>query len=182
MNDKLKLFIDTMRKRFEAQLLPRYQQLEEREQRVVLTAVLLLPLMIIVFGLILPLQEKQDALRSEVAALQIQAAEAERLALYLTEHAAELNASGGASESLLSTVERLARQTKVREFMTRIKPQPSLNSGEKQLMVSIKDAPYDAILRFIHALASHNIGLNSLKFQATDSPGRIHVSAVIAST
>lgn len=179
MNERLKSRAGTIHAWFEEKLLSRYQQLEGREQRIVLVAALLIPQMIIVFGLILPLKERQDALRSEVAAVQLKVAEAERLALYLTKNAVSLKASGGGGENLLSIVERLARQTSVREFMTRIKPQPSLNSGEQQLMLNIKDAPYDAILSFIHALASHNLGLSSLKLQATDSPGRVHVSAVI---
>ena len=179
MNDQIKRLADTAQLRFEEHVLARYQQLEGREQRLVLAAAVLLPLMILVFGLMLPLKDRQEQLRAEVQAVQTQVAEAERLALFLTEHAVELKATGGASQNLLGTVEQLARQTNVRSFMTRIKPQPSLNSGEQQLMLSIKDVPYDAVMRFMHALASRNLGLNSLKFQATAAPGKIHVQAVI---
>ncbi|OIO74701.1 MAG: hypothetical protein AUJ57_01815 [Zetaproteobacteria bacterium CG1_02_53_45] len=181
MNGQVKRLADMIQLRFEEHVLPRYQQLERREQRVVLAAVVLLPLIILVFGLMLPLKDRQEQLRAELQTVRTQVAEAERLALYLTEHAVELKASGGASQNLLGTVEQLARQTNVRSFMTRIKPQPSLNSGEQQLMLSIRDVPYDAVMRFIYALASRNLGLNRLKFQATAAPGIIHVQAVITS-
>jgi len=180
MKNILTLSLAGARLWFETHLLPRYQQLEVREQRIVLLASVLLPLMFIVFGLILPLQERQDHLRADLKKVQAQVAEAERLALYLTEHAVELKASGGAAENLLSRVERLARQTKVRAFMTRIKPQFSPDSGSQRLMVTIKDVPYDAILRFIHTLAEQNLDLDGIKLQATKSPGRVHLRAMIS--
>jgi len=65
-----------VRQRIETELLPRYQQLESREQHLVLIAAVLLPLMLIVFGWLLPLQDRQKALRAELAQVQAQAAEA----------------------------------------------------------------------------------------------------------
>jgi len=44
----------------------------------------------------------------------------------------------------------------------------------------MKNVPYDAMLKFIHALAERNLGLNSLKLQAADSPGHVHVRAVLS--
>jgi len=167
-----------LRQRIEAQLLPRYQQLENREQRIVLVAGVLLPLIFIVFGLLLPLQDRQQTLRAELVRIQTQANEAATLALYLNKHAAERKGTGTASENLLTVVERMARQTQVRRFMTRIKPNTSPD-GHEQLLVRMKNAPYDATLRFIHALASHQLGLNTLKLQAAQAPGHIHVRAII---
>ncbi len=173
------LNIGLIRQRIEAHILPRYQQLESREQRIVLAAAVLLPLMFIVFGLLLPLQDSQKALRAELTQIQAQAAEAAKLALYLSQHADERKSAGATSENLLTVVERMARQTQVRHFMTRIKPNTSPD-GHEQLMVRMKDAPYDAMLRFIHALAEHHLGLNTLKLQAADAPGYVHVRAVIS--
>jgi len=172
------LHADALRQRIETEILPRYQQLESREQRIVLIAAVVLPLMLIVFGWLLPLQDRQQALHAELAQVQARAAEAEELARYLQLHAAEQKRGGAASENLLSLVERMARQTQVRSFMTRIKPSQS-PGGHEQLMVSMKNAPYDATLRFIHALASRHLGLKTLKLQAADAPGHIHVRAVI---
>ncbi len=167
-----------IRQRIEEQLLPRYQQLEAREQHIVLAAAILLPLMFMVFGLLLPLQDRQQALRVELAQVQAQATEAKALARYLKQHAAEQKKAGTAAENLLTLVERMARQTQVRSFMTRIKPNNSPD-GHEQLMIYMKDAPYDGTLRFIHALAGHHLGLKMLKLQAADAPGHVHVRAVI---
>jgi len=163
---------------FEEHLLPRYQQLENREQTIVLAAAVLLPLIIIVFGLILPLQDRQQILLKELTLVQNKATEADTLATYLNEHAAELNANTG-TESLLTTVERLARQTKVRRFITRIKPQSSPTLGQQGLLLRIKDVPYDATLRFVHALAKRGLGLKSMNIQTTKTPGYIHLNAII---
>jgi len=167
-----------VRQRIETELLPRYQQLESREQHLVLIAAVLLPLMLIVFGWLLPLQDRQKALRAELAQVQAQAAEAEDLAQYLKLHAAEKKGTGAVSENLLSMVDRLARQTQVRSFMTRIKPSQSPD-GHERLMLSMKEAPYDATLRFIHALAMHHLGLKTLKLQMGKTPGHVHVRAII---
>ena len=163
---------------FEEHLLPRYQQLASSEQKTVLIAAVLLPLMLIVFGLILPLQDKQQALQQEFILVQQKAAEADKLASYLTKHAASLN-NNNSTESLLSTVERLARQSKLRRFITRIKPQSSPSAGQQRLLLRIKDAPYDALLRFAHAMAKHGLGLKSMKVQASKTPGYVHASAII---
>jgi len=178
MKEKLMLQLEPLIQQFEQELLPRYQQLDNREQRLVLTAAALLPVIIMVFGLMLPLKDRQNALQKDLVAAQAQAVEAERMAQYLLEHAAERQ-TGGASENMMTIVERIARQTNVRSFMTRIKPQISPDGGESRLMISMRNVPYDAILRFIHAIAKRNLGLNSLKFRAADTPGHIHVSAVL---
>ncbi|MBL4775250.1 MAG: type II secretion system protein M [Mariprofundus sp.] len=163
---------------FETHLLPRYQQLESREQKIVLAAALLLPLIIILFGLILPLQDSQQALQKELSLMQNKAIEADKLASYLTQHAAKLNANSN-TENLLTIVERLARQSKVRRFITRIKPQSSPGPSQQRLLLRIKDAPYETVLKFIHALAKRNLGLKSMKIQAAKTPGFVHASAII---
>lgn len=167
-----------LRERIAATLLPRYQQLESREQRVLLVAAIVLPLILVVFGLLLPLQDRQIALQKQLAAAQTQAAEAEQLALFLAQHASDVKSTGGVEQNLLTTVEALARQTRVRSFMVRIKPH-TLPDGSEQLMLRMKDAPYDATLRFIHALASNKLGLVSLKLQPAKVSGHVHIRAVI---
>jgi len=164
---------------FEEQLLPRYQQLEAREQKLALFAAVILPLIITLFGVMLPLQDRQIALQQELKLAQNKAAKAESLANYLTTHAADLK-SNSRSKSLLTTVDQLARQTKVRSFMTRIKPQASLNDGAQSLMLGMKSVPYDAMLRFIHALAQHGLALKQMTFQAAKTPGHVHINAIIS--
>lgn len=180
MIGKLTMYFDSLRQRIEELVLPRYQQLEAREQRIVRIAAVLLPLMIIVFGFLLPLQDKQKALRAQLITAQSQASEAEKLAQNLSARTVEQKNDTG-SKDILTRVERLARETKVRDFMTRIKPNNSPD-GSQKLMVRMKNVPYDATLRFIHALAANNLGINSLKLQAADAPGFVHVRAIITSS
>jgi len=175
MIDALK---QSMNQLFEEQLLPRYQQLEAREQKIVLAASLLLPLMFILFGLILPLQDRQIALQKELNLAQIDSNKAESMASYLIRHAADPK-SNNATENLLTAVERLARQTNVRSFITRIKPQTSPDGGTQQLMLHFKNAPYDAVLRFVHTLAKQNLGLKRMKLQTSNTPGHVHVQSII---
>jgi len=95
MKEKLMLQLEPLIQRFEQEWLPRYQQLDNREQRLVLVAAVLLPVMIVLFGLILPLKDRHDALRENLVAVQSQAVEAEKMARYLVEHAAERKGGGG---------------------------------------------------------------------------------------
>ncbi|MFQ5519240.1 MAG: type II secretion system protein GspM [Mariprofundus sp.] len=176
MNDLL----GSARTMFEEKVLPQYVQLEERDQRIVLAAVVLIPLLLLIFGIMLPLHDRQLALKGELKTMQSAAVEAERLADYLTKHAAGIKAGGGKSTTLLSTVDQLARQAKVRSHMTRIKPQMQGKQGQQRLLVQMKDAPYSATLRFIHALAAKGLGSNSLKLQASKTAGHVHVRLMIS--
>jgi len=177
----IETWISSLKQSFEERVLPRYQQLENREQKVVVVAAIVLPLIIFLFGFILPLQDRQFALQKELSIARDKAVKADHLASYLMEHASELE-SNSSSKSLLTIVDQLARQTKVRNFMTRIKPQISPTGGSQRLMLTIKAVPYDAMLRFIHALAQRNLSLKELKFQTSNSPGHINVHAVISRT
>jgi len=170
--------VAALKQSFEEHLLPRYQQLESSEQKIILFAALVVPFMIIVFGIMLPLQDKQNMLQNELSQRQEQATEAGQLANYINEHGANLT-SNNSTESLLIIVERLARQSKVRQFISRIKPQNSPNAGQQQLMLRLKSVPYTASLRFIHALAEHGLGLKSMKLQATKTPGLVNLYAMI---
>jgi len=162
----------------EAEVLPRYRQLAMREQRLVLAASLMLPLMFVVFALILHIQDKQHALRGELVSLQKQAAEAQKLAALLVKK----GGSGKAAKpvNILATVERLARKFKLRKAMTRIRPQPVAAGQSQRLMLQMKNAPYDQVIRFTYTLAEEHLDLSSMKIQQGESAGVVHVQMVIA--
>ncbi|MDX8407963.1 MAG: type II secretion system protein GspM [Mariprofundaceae bacterium] len=166
-----------LRALFEAEVLPRYQQLEVREQRLVLAAAILLPLLLLIFGVILPIQDKQRALRADLVALQHQAAEAQQLASSIRQQG--VSGKPRSSVNVLAAVERLARQFKLRQSMTRIRPQPVAEGRKQRLMLQMKNAPYEQVVRFTQALAGEHLGLNSLKIQQGKSPGLVHIQAVI---
>ena len=178
MREKLMTLLSPLQQRIETEWLPRYQQLDRREQRLLLGAAVLLPILMVVFGLILPMQDRQQALRHDLSTVAKQAAEAEQLSQYLIRHPAH-QGSAATSDHLLITVEQLARKTGVRQYMTRLKPQNSPDGTSQRLMIRMKDAPYDATLRWVHALAGAHAGLTSLKIQATDKPGYIQLRAML---
>lgn len=172
--NRINTLIDTMRSLFEQQLLPRYQALSDRDQRVLLILALFLSVSLPLFGMILPLNDNLTAAREQLAILKLQAVEAGHLADRLQ--------SGGGNTGrgdVMSTVDRLARSSGVRQFMTRIRPQVQADGG-KALVVHMKDAPYKESVRFISSLAQAGLGLTSMKLQAADSPGHIHLQAIIS--
>lgn len=170
--------VAALKQSFEEHLLPRYQQLESNEQKIIVFAAFVVPLMVIIFGIMLPLQDRQKVLQNELRQMQEQATEARQLANDIKEYGTKLQSNDN-SESLLIIVERLARQSEVRQFISRIKPQNSPNAGQQQLMLRLKKVPYTASLRFIHALAEHGLGLKSMKLQATKTLGLVNLYAMI---
>ncbi len=166
-----------LRALFESVVLPRYQQLEMREQRLVLGAAILLPLMLLIFAVMLPIQDKQRALRSDLLALQHQAVEAQQLASSIRRQG--VSGKPAKTVNVLAAVERLARQFKLRQSMTRIRPQPVAEGRKQRLMLQMKNAPYEQVVRFTQALAAEHLGLSSIKIQQGKSAGLVHVQAVI---
>jgi len=173
--------LDQLKQSVQVHLMPRYQQLERSEQKILLFAAIVLPLMIMIFGIMLPLQDKQHTLQQALHIAQSQAAEAKQLARYLNTHA-KATTSKDNTESLLTTVERLARQSQVRSFISRIKPQTSPNATQQHLMLRLKHVPYTAALRFIHALAEQQLNLKTMKIQSTSAVGIVNLYAIISGT
>jgi len=173
--------LEPLHQALEEHLLPRYRQLEYSEQKIILLAAIILPLVIIIFAVMLPLQDTQKALQKELYLTQGKAAEAKRLANYLSKHGMALKA-GNSSESLLTSIERMARQSKVRNYISRIKPQSSPNTAQQQLMLRLKNVPYSAALSFIHALAEQKMSIKSMKLQSTKTPGIVNLHAIIKRT
>jgi type II secretory pathway component PulM len=157
-------------------LMPRYRQLASREKRLILFTAVLLPLMLLWFGLVSPLHDRKQSLLAEVIVLKQQAMVAQSLAGKISQQGNVGNAARPAN--LLASVERLARQLQLREYMTHIRPQPVVN-GPQRLMLELKDAPYDRVLSFSHALALENLELDSIKIQFGSSAGLVDVRTVI---
>jgi len=154
---------------------PHYQALDEREQKVVRIAAIALPLIIFVFGILLPTLDKNAALRANIATLAVQVHEANQLADSLA--ANPQVAQAGNESNLLGTVDKLARQTGVRSFMTRLRPQQVMG-GEQRLQTQIKDAPYAKVADFLATLERSGLPVDQLKIQAS-SEGLVHMQAVI---
>ncbi len=154
--------------------LPWWRGLQARERLVLMVAAVVLPLAMLVFGVMLPLQEHNARLHAELAAALNDAAEAERLAALIV-------GQGGARQrvDLLAEAERLARQAKLREAMSRIRPQPAADGGQR-LLIEFRDAPWPALVRFARLLADAGIGVDVLRVQRGASSGHVHARLMLA--
>lgn len=153
---------------------PRYDALAESEQRIIKIAAIVLPIIIFIFGIVLPVADKNTALKNDVQKLSAQVAEANQLADVLVKKPKQ---QGANNSNLLSHVDNLARQSGVRQFMTRLRPQPVIG-GKQQLQTQIKNAPYKSIAAFIAKLESSGLNVSRIKIQAV-SAGIVNVQATI---
>ena len=171
--------IKHMQDYFESELLPRFQRLQQSEQRIVLIAAVILPLAILFFAIVMPANDRKLELQSEFQKLQMQADEAERLAKQLVVSGVSESGSGNIQGSLMTQVEQLTREHALRKYMTRIRPEPSLQGGSQRLMMQMKDAPYSECLKLLDVMARKGLQVINIKFQAVQSPGLVNLQMVI---
>ncbi|MDQ6977956.1 MAG: type II secretion system protein GspM [Ghiorsea sp.] len=156
-------------------LAPRYDTLQESEQRTVKIAAITLPLVLVIFGIVLPILDTNKALQHDVAQLATQVAEANQLANILaSKPATQKNVS---SNNILSSVDKLARQAGVRSYMTRLRPQ-QIMGAEQRLQTQIKSVPYQKLTDFILTLEKNGYNISKLKIQAAGT-GLVHMQASI---
>jgi type II secretory pathway component PulM len=179
MNISLQHHIDNLRLKLETlwdeKLAPHYDALGESEQRTVKIAATLLPLIIFIFGVVLPIMDTHKALQHDVTVLAQQVAEANQLADIL---ASKPKQQGNANtNNILSDVDKLARQAGVRSYMTRLRPQQIMGAGQR-LQTQIKNVPYQQLTRFIAMLEQNGYHFTTLKIQEAGA-GVVHMQASI---
>jgi len=157
-----------------AVVMPRYHDLQPREQQLVVAAALLLPLIILLFGLLLPAQDARNAQAARLVALQNQLKTANQLADKL-----EQTVDIPVPTNVLAAVEKLARAHAVRSFMTRIKPQTDL-SGHQKLLLQMKQAPFAKVVHFIDGVTKRGLVIDQIKLQATKTPATVNMRMVLA--
>ncbi|MDQ6986929.1 MAG: type II secretion system protein GspM [Mariprofundaceae bacterium] len=143
--------------RVQGEVRERYSALQAREQRIVLIAAVLLPLMVIVFGFWLPLRDRVQVLEASVPGFETQLSEAQQLAVRAGKNAGKAVARG----DLLSTVEQQARAAKVRRFITRIKPMPGTN--HQRVLVQLRKARYADVVQFLAKMAGQGVSSSRVK-------------------
>lgn len=151
-------------------LLPWYQGLSLREQRLVASAAALCCIGFVVFGIVMPMQQREAAMQQAVARLAEQAREARVLADRLQQ------GDSAPRADLLSVVEQVAIRAGVRRYMTRIRPQTGAD-GTRQLSLQLEAVPYAEVVGFVAALQRRHVGMVRLRMQAADRPGYVHVEA-----
>jgi len=168
--ERLEVFFRSL---IEQQWLPYYQGLAEREQRLLQIFSVVLPMLILVFAIISPIHDAWQSKQVVVQKLYAQVQEAESLAL-------RLQSQGNVPQqgNLMTQVDQLARQTQVRTFMTRIRPQPAAD-GQQRLLLQMQDAPYQKMVDFLAMMAKKGIGLEQVKLQKSEKDGYVHVQATL---
>jgi len=158
---------------FEEKWQPYYQGLLEREKRLLMAAAVALPLMIVVFGMILPLHDAQLAKQQQLLLLNQQVQEAEALAKALQKQGAPVEKG-----NTMTVVDQTARKVHVREFITRLRPQ--MGQGSKQrLLIQMRNVPYSLSVRFFTALSKQGLNLLQVKLQQAKEAGFVHVQLVV---
>jgi len=152
--------------------LPYYQQLAEREQRLVAWAAVLVPLMVLIFGMMLPLNDALQNKEKLLAGLQQQAQEAEQLAQQILKQGVKKPRG-----SIMTVVDQQARAQKVRPFITSLRPQ--LGGDKPRLWIQMHEAPYQESVKFYQALATQGIHIVQIKWQKTSKLGVVNVQTVV---
>ncbi len=150
-----------------------YQSLLPREQRLVLFAAVILPVLLFIFGLALPLMDARDMKHASLLALQTQALEAESLARQLSRHGQHKT-----NDNTMAVVDQQARRTGVRSFIVRMRPQPA-KDHKQRLLIHMRDVPYIKTVRFLHALSKQGLNLLQVKLQQAKKPAYIHVQVTV---
>ena len=147
-----------------------YQACAPREQKLLIVTSVLLPLVIVVFGLILPTYDRITELEHEVAIAKQQFSEARAIAEKLQKNPGAVAPRG----DTLVIVERVSRELQIRKFITHMKPVASLG-GKKSLMIQMKGLPYSGAIRFLSRIGGVGISLEQLKLRSTDRSGIVDV-------
>ncbi len=168
-----KITVEQLSRRYDDlkdRILTYYQHCAPREQKLLTFTLAVLPLVVVIFGLIMPVHDRIAELEQEEVVAQQQLFEAEGLALRLQE---SLGSKGDRGDVLM-TVEQASRELKIRQYITHMKPTASL-SGKKSLMIQMKDLPYSGLIRFLDRMGQAGVALEKLKLGSTGKPGIVEV-------
>jgi len=166
--------LDALKDLVYSKVLPRYQALQKREQHIVLTAVVVLPVALFVFGLWLPLTNEIHDVRKILPDIEQQYSEVQLLAKKLKRDGKQKG-----NQNLLTTVEQSAQASHVRSSIVRLKPQPDMNE-KKRLQIRMQAVPYQSLIYFFYKLAQAGISLDRAKILASAKPGMLDVDLLAA--
>lgn len=149
------------------------QRLQPSEQRTLKWGVLGLVVVVVVFGMVLPLRDAKQSLQLNVKVFAKDAAQAQSLAARLQSQSVP-TFTGDA----MSTLDALAKEHDVRQFLTHIRPQPR-EGNQKYFIFQLRDVPFVDALKMLQAVQSTGLQFTELKLQRATKDGVVHVKAVV---
>lgn len=154
-------------------LIPYYQSRNEREQLILRYAAVLLPILLFISLILQPMYEAKQSRLQALVKLQKQVVEAESYADMLQQKGPISH-----SQNNMAMVDREAKKFAVQKFITRMKPQPGGDKGQR-LLIQLRSAPYEKVLRFLSALSKQGLSFLSVNMQKDKKPGVVHVQMVV---
>jgi general secretion pathway protein M len=150
-----------------------FAQLSERERRIVAAGALLVPV-ILVLGVLLPLDRSVAQAHARLTAKGNDLEQMQRMAPELS---AAPRAPSGAGESLLVIVDRSARESGLSGSLAGSEP-----AGPGGLSLRLQKAPFDTLVAWLARLAQQNgIRVDSATFDSAGAPGLVNAAVVLHS-
>lgn len=146
----------------------RYRELAVREQRILLAAAILLPVILVIFGLWLPLQDRHAELQHQLIKAQQQADEALALARVLQASVGKAGDRKQPSGSLLSRVDALISELQLRQAVKQLRPQASMD-GKQRIRVSFNPILWEKAAEFLKVVEERGMHPEQMKLEREKS-------------
>lgn len=151
-------------------LISQWQGLEPRDRRILMAGALVLAILLPWGGIWLPLSDRAEVLRGEVA-------EARADKAWMAAAAERVRQAGGAAVvpgegragSLLGRVDRSAGDYGLSERVERLQP-----DGDDRVRVWLERADFDQMLHWLDALSETGVRVHALSLDPLDAPGRVN--------
>jgi general secretion pathway protein M len=167
----MKLSLDSLPALSLEPLLEKYGALSERERRMVLVGALA-GLLIIVFGILLPLDHSVSKARQRLEKKRADLVWMQSVAPELAATAPPPAASG---ESLLLIVDRSARESGLAGALAGSEP-----GGTGNLSIRLEKAPFDALVAWLARLSQQNgVSVESATVEKAGTPGLVNAAIVL---
>lgn len=156
----------------------KWQQLSEREQRLVLITAGVVLLSLLYFGLWQPLQQGIEAeqlrLQARQQTLQQLQQDAARVQ-QLRRHQAQSNRSATRKGSLLVVIERSAQQKKLQAALQKVQPE-----GKDGVRVWLDNAVFDDLVEWLDLLSrQHGLQISDISIERGTEPGRVNCRVLL---
>ena len=153
-----------------------FENLDTREQRLLMGAAVILAVLILYLAIWEPLQKGVASLQSSTSAqratLEWMRGAAQEVALLRGQNSGSTRPASG--QSLLSLVDRTAKARRLGEALKRVQP-----DGERQVRVWLEGAKFDDLIGWLVTLdANQGVHINNGVFEAQEATGLVNARLV----